>query len=321
MRLLKILLLGSGLVYAGPWCTEPEAPCVEGVQVADGQSLMVYRSRPLRQPDKTVERVFILVHGVGRNGHDYYRFAIGATEDSGAMDRTLVIAPRFHSSGVGGGTCKDELDAGEISFFCRGWTDGTVAGAAKISSFTAMDRLLETVANRRVFPALKEVVLAGHSAGGQFVQRYLGSNRVDGKLPVPVRYVVANPSSYMYLDTWRPNRQVAKTCAGYNNYKFGLIDVQGYASETGPDTIRRNYVARDVTYLLGQEDNVDAHSMDKSCQAMAQGPFRLERGQLFFRHLTETTPAKHKLVEVPKCDHNAECMFRSESGRNVVFNP
>jgi pimeloyl-ACP methyl ester carboxylesterase len=311
-----LLLLGVS-AFSATWCTEPEKGCLEGVPVENGQALFVYRSRPLTSADNTVRRVFILVHGVGRNGNDYFRYAVAATQDAREMDRTLVIAPRFHSSG--GGTCKDELDPGEISFYCRGWTDGTRGGEVRISSFTAMDALLRAVSDKSRFPSLVEVVLAGHSAGGQFVQRYLGANRVDGKLPVPVRYIVANPSSYMYLDAWRPYPEIARSCPGYNQYKFGLLDVQGYASETGADAIRRNYIERDVTYLLGLEDKVDANSMDKTCYAMAQGPFRLQRGQAFFKHLTETTRAKHKLVEVPNCDHNAECMYRSPNGRKAVF--
>ncbi|MDZ4801904.1 MAG: hypothetical protein SGI92_27430 [Bryobacteraceae bacterium] len=321
-RVLAVAFLASGASFAATYCTTPDPACLEPVPVEKDQAFYVYRSRPLTQPDKTVERIFILVHGVGRNGNDYYLFAIGATEDAGQLDRTLVIAPRFHSNvGTGSGNCKDALDSSEINFFCRGWTDGTTAADTKVSSYTAMDRLLEAVANKTRFPALQEIVLAGHSAGGQFVQRYLAINRAHPKLAVPIRYVVANPSTYMYLDAWRPNPAAVKACPGYNQYKFGLIDIQGYASETGPDVIRGNYAARNVTYLLGQEDNVDAHSMDKSCQAMAQGPFRLQRGQAFFEHLNKTTTATHKLVEVPKCDHSAECMYRSVEGRQVIFNP
>ena len=320
-RALALAILASIAALAAPWCTTPDPACLEPVSVDNNQSFYVYRSRPLTQPDKTVERVFILVHGVGRNGDDYYRFAVGATEDSGKLDQTLVIAPRFHSSvATGSGNCKDTLDTNEINFYCRGWTDGTMSDDTKVSSYKAMDTLLETVAKKTRFPALKEIVLAGHGRGPvcaallcyhpSALQTH-GAHPLRGCEPVDVHV-----PGYLAAQSRR-----RKTCPGYNQYKFGLIDIQGYATDTGADAIRRNYAARDVTYLLGQEDNVDAHSMDKSCQAMAQGPFRLQRGQAFFEHLNKTTQAKHKLVEVPKCDHNAECVYRSPEGRKVIFNP
>jgi trehalose 6-phosphate synthase len=59
----------------------------------------------------------------------------------------------------------------------------------------------------RFFPDLKTVVLAGHSGGGQLVHRYA----VVGKAPaalasagIHLRYVVANPSSYVYFSDARP---------------------------------------------------------------------------------------------------------------------
>lgn len=142
-----------------------------------------------------------MVHGLERDGDGYFKSALAATREAGATDSTLVIAPQFHATD---GSCKDKLAPGEERFACHGWQDGVANSEAPLSSFTAMDRLLNAVDNRDLFPALKEIVLAGHSAGGQFVQRYAATNRVDGKLSVPLRYVVANPSSYLYLEAWRP---------------------------------------------------------------------------------------------------------------------
>ncbi len=59
--------------------------------------------------------------------------------------------------------------------------------------------------------------------------------------------------------------------------------------------------------------------MDKTCPAMAQGLNRFERGQAFFAHLNQVYRTGHKLFTVPGCDHNGECMYRSENGRMAVF--
>ena len=53
----------------------------------------------------------------------------------------------------------------------------------------------------------------------------------------------------------------------------------------------------------------------------AQGPHRFARGQAFFKHLNETYPSRHKLLVVPDCYHNADCMFRSQVARGAVFAP
>ncbi|KAL7473753.1 hypothetical protein ACHAXS_014224 [Conticribra weissflogii] len=78
-----------------------------------------------------------------------------------------------------------------------------------ISSFAAIDVLLETLCDKRRFPNLDQIVVTGHSAGGQFVQRWgissdswcFGDERdmSAGTLP-RVKLVPANPRSYAYLD-------------------------------------------------------------------------------------------------------------------------
>jgi hypothetical protein len=50
----------------------------------------------------------------------------------------------------------------------------------------------------RTYPNLRRIVVAGHSAGGQFVVRYTATDRVDSRLPAAVRHVAATPSSYPY---------------------------------------------------------------------------------------------------------------------------
>jgi len=64
-----------------------------------------------------------------------------------------------------------------------------------------MDELLRRLARKEVFPHLKTIVVAGHSAGGQFLIRYEMLNQLHAKLGVAISYGVANPSSYAYIDS------------------------------------------------------------------------------------------------------------------------
>ncbi|KAL9190021.1 hypothetical protein ACHAXT_007232 [Thalassiosira profunda] len=92
--------------------------------------------------------------------------------------------------------------------------NGEGGEAPTISSYGAMDVLLETLCNKQNYPNLERIVVAGHSAGGQFVHRWgLTSDSWcfgDGGTNLPVgaaakdlssvRVVAANPRSYAYLD-------------------------------------------------------------------------------------------------------------------------
>src|SRR5262249_51528255 len=66
-------------------------------------------------------------------------------------------------------------------------------------------------ARREAFPNLKLIVVTGHSAGGQFTHRYAAATHVEKQIRIPMRYVVANPSTYLYLDETR--LRASATCA------------------------------------------------------------------------------------------------------------
>lgn len=48
------------------------------------------------------------------------------------------------------------------------------------------------------------IVVAGHSVGGQFANRYEMWNKVHDTLGLPITYVVATPSTYAWPDAVRP---------------------------------------------------------------------------------------------------------------------
>ena len=100
-------------------------------------------------------------------------------------------------------------------------------------------------------------MLAGHSGGAQLVQRYAVLNNVDGPLRrdgLALRYVIANPSSYLYLTNERP-RPDGKgyapyergICPTYNQYKYGTDKLPAYARGQEESRLFVRYAARDVT--------------------------------------------------------------------------
>ena len=156
----------------------------------------------------------------------------------------------------------------------------------------------------------------GHSAGGQFLSRYAAAAKGE-PMGVSVRYVVSNPSSYLYLDATRPGPVLG--CTGYNQWKYGMANRTGYAAAVEDAVMVKNLVRRDVVYLLGEYDVTPQFGFDASCGAMAQGPHRLQRGLDYFAYMQGKYGAKHKLVLVPNCGHNGRCMLVANEARETLF--
>jgi pimeloyl-ACP methyl ester carboxylesterase len=258
-----------------------------------------------------------MVHGTGRDAHNYFRTALAAAFLAGALDDTVVVAPRFASSDGGG--CRDMLAPNEVNWPCNGnsWRSGGIAGDGLLTSFELVDEILRRLARKELFPNLRTVVVAGHSAGGQFTTRYEMANRVHDTLGIDISYVVANPSSYTYLDDSRPI--AARNCVAYDKWPYGLQGRTGYAAAISDAQLKRQLAGRRTTYLMGELDVLPNAGFDGSCAAMAQGPTRLARGQAFGAYVNERFGAHHTITVVPLCGHNARCMFTAETALPLLF--
>jgi pimeloyl-ACP methyl ester carboxylesterase len=338
MRALVFFLLPAA-AWAAP-CTSP-ATCQEWVTLAGGPARsLIYTTYPLETPNENVKRALVMVHGAGRDADNYFRTAVAAAFLAGALDDTIVIAPRFASNEARG--CADKLDKNEVNWPCGGdsWRSGGVSASDKhLTSYDFADEILRKLARKSVFPNLRAIVVAGHSAGGQFVNRYEMANKVHDTLGVPVRYVVSNPSSYAYVDALRPvfeagtatrpvgdySGQVGafrdgRNCSTYDQWPYGLKSRTGYTAAIPDDLLKKQLAARPTMYLLGQLDILPLGGFDSSCPAMAQGPTRLARGQAFVNYLTTKHDARqHKALVIELCGHNARCMFTAEAALPILF--
>jgi pimeloyl-ACP methyl ester carboxylesterase len=172
---------------------------------------------------------------------------------------------------------------------------------------------------------LAEIVVAGHSGGGQVAQRYAVLGRgeeVARAVEIRVRYVVANPSSYAWFTSDRPDAAIAQSCPGYDRWKYGMHDLPSYATGQNVEALERAYVGRDVIHLLGTED-IDPHhpALDTSCMAEAQGLQRYARGHAYFAALqARYGPAlRQALHDVPGVGHNSDRMLTSACGLAALF--
>jgi len=324
---LLVVCLVSAAAWAAPCTSVTE--CKEWLTFGDGPARsMYYRTYTLTEPHPDITRALVVIHGAGRDADHYFRTALASAFLAGALEDTILIVPRFASST---GTCRDQLAAGEVSWSCAGdsWrSGGSATNQAGLTSFDFADEILRRLANKTNFPGLRGIVVAGHSAGGQFVDRYAMANTVHDTLGVPVRYVVSNPSSYAYLDSTRPSADGqefhayadARNCTTYDHWPYGLERrAGGYTVKQSDEQLRKQLAARPVIYLLGEIDILPLGGFDASCAAMAQGPTRLARGQAFSKYVDQKFGASHTLEIVPLCGHNARCMFTADVALPVLF--
>lgn len=326
-------------------CTTPTPECTEWVTVGGGPGRsLVYRSHPLERRNDAITHVVVMVHGAGRNADDYFHTAAAAAFLAGKLETSVVISPRMASNDGQG--CRDELGPGEISWHCNTWRSGGPSlSHPAVTSFDFLDEILRKVARKDVFPNLRSIVVTGHSAGGQVTNRYQMSSRVHDGLGVPVRYVVSNPSSYAYPGPERPTAAawsltanapgyIAEVsqgtpafrgmgggggCAGYDQWPYGFQNRTGYSADQSDDQLRRQIIARPLTYLMGEVDILPLSGFDSSCQAMAQGPTRLARSQAFARYVNERLGGSQEVVVVVGCGHNNRCVYTSDEGIRLLF--
>ena len=326
-RMRAWLLLAAAASCAAAPCITAGPDCTEWVALGGGARSLIYTSHSLETSNTNITRALIVVHGQGRNAGDYFRTALAAAFLAGALDDTVVISPRFASNDGHG--CRDTLAAGEVNWRCVGdsWRSGAAAvGDDKLTSYDFADEILRKLARKEGFPNLKAIVLTGHSAGGQYVARYMMTNRIHETLGLPVTYVVSNPSSYAYLDANRPAPGGefrpygdARNCTTYDHWPYGLEGRSGYAARLTGEQLKGQIVSRPVVYLLSELDTLPLAGFDSSCPAMAQGPTRLARGQSYAAYVNGKYGAKHTTTVVPLCGHNARCVYTSDPALGILF--
>jgi poly(3-hydroxybutyrate) depolymerase len=190
--------------------------------------------------------VVFVMHGMLRNGETYRRPWIPIADETPC----LMVVPEFstehypESRTYQFGNLRN--GEGEWNEESR-WT------------FTAIERLFDHV-REQAGSRRERYYLFGHSAGSQFVHRmllFMPQVRVE-------LAIAANAGSYTL-----PTHEVA--------YPYGLKD-----SPLAPEHLAER-LSRPMVVLLGSEDtDPEDRSLPRAKGAMAQGPHRVARGELFF---------------------------------------
>ncbi len=290
------------------------------VSGTDGTGLLAcHASRPLGDSYRSYRGpVVVVVHGALRDSDRYLASARHAARLAGSD--ALIVAPQF----AAGPDRAADLPEGVLYWEVEGWKGGYPAlGPAALSSFTAMDSLLAHLApGPGPDPA---VVVFGNSAGGQFVNRYAAVGRGPDALArrgLRVRFVISNPSTYLYFGRERP--VAVPDGAHVNDWRYGFDGAPGYV-DAGPRRSLERYLGRDVTIVLGELDHDDASLLlEASPAAMAQGANRFDRGVRYDKHVRELAraaglPASHRLLTLPEVGHTAGDVLAAKPVWELVF--
>lgn len=290
----------------------------------------LYLSQDWNVAQPQVTRAVIVIHGKLRNADVYFRTAQQARDAAHADPAaTLLIAPQFLATLD---IRAHDAPADLLRWKGDAWMGGEAARAPlPISSYAVLDAIVARLADRKLFPNLHHVVLAGHSGGGQVVQRYAVAARNIAALTgegIDVRYVVASPSTYAYFDARRPDAQGvaapfdAAQCPAFNQWKYGMDNRPPYLDDRSPAQLEATYATRRIDYLVGGADNDPQQAaLDTTCAAEAQGPQRVARAEAYYRYIQSRHPdgLPQRFHIVPGVGHDGARMLTSVCALAAMF--
>jgi hypothetical protein len=236
--------------------------CRDTFTIQRGAGFFYWRSHDLGAANDAITRVVIVSHGRGTNPGSYFRRVVQAAENNGEHNNTLVIAPFFPESDT------PATPSWHLRWDDDNWPHGHASTAppfSLVSSFRVVDALIDSVTNGGNFANLNEVILTGHSAGGQLTQRYALGGEMHAMMPagVALRYIISNPSSHTALDPLRWDGSawgLPGGCPSFDVYPYGfaLIPPFHYMLNRPPWVMVSDYLSKSVTYLAGsEEENCD----------------------------------------------------------------
>ncbi len=221
--------------------------------------------------------VVVVMHGVGRNGEDYLTDWIPHAEAHGF----LLVVPEFSKQEFPGVECYNygnTVDKAGHALPPEQW------------SFSAIEPIFDAV-KARTGNRSERYRLFGHSAGAQFVQRFI-----------------------YFVPTARVERVVAANAGWYVLPDFSAAFPYGLKNTPLTEADLRHALSLPMTVLLGTADTDPVlHALRHTPESDAQGPDRLARGKFFFARAEAAARAMKtelgwRLAMAPDVDHSDQRM-------------
>lgn len=240
-----------------------------------GHKLTVWYHRPAGLPADAP--VLFVIHGVGRNGEEY----LGDWMELANRKKFLLVAPEFSKTEFPG---EEAFNSGNL-FDAAGQLR-----PRELWSYSMIEPLFDAV-RQRLGSRRNDYLIYGHSAGAQFVQRFL-----------------------YFVPQARITRAIAANAGWYMLPELATEFPYGLKGTAGDEAALRTAFARPVVVLLGEADIDPNHSsLRHTPETDAQGPHRFARGQYFFARAKAVadsmkTPFNWTLATAPGIAHSNKGM-------------
>lgn len=292
-KLFLSISITAALLAAFAGCSPKESPFFTGKGVITYycEEPMSHKSVDIQYyiPEGDVSKmpVQFVIHGMDRNGDNYRDSWIDFADRYGCV----VLVPTFD---------KDQFPE-------RAYQLGNIKDSEDAPEFNAQDTLTYKIIGqvfrffvRNTASKAKTFNIYGHSAGGQFIHRYL----IFDEAKEVGKAVAANAGWYTV-----PTDTI--------DFPYGLgKGLEFYGLD------KKQYYARDLTILLGTADTLRTSSLRQSPEADLQGLTRLARGQYFYNYCKQDAanmgvPFNWKLEFVEGSGHSNWKM--APGGAEVIY--
>ena len=302
-----------------------------GILSTDTEDLAIeyFSSFEIERADVTWENLkaaIIVIHGNNRNADEYFDWMVNMVASIEKAEEVIIIAPHFKTASDIGGN--NEL----IYWTSDGWKRGFLSlntASEDFSSYEVLDAFIDILTNKNRFPVLTDIIIAGHSSGGQFTQLYATANKVDNTgQTVNFNYISANSQYYFYPGNERYNSninqfEIPQNCGNYNVWPYGANNLPPYDFGLAATDINSRFTQRNITYLLGTNDiNTGGTFNNVDCKATLLGNNRFDRGEKMFDYMEtfHTGNHTHQKVLVDNVGHNPNTMFNSSASKDLFLN-
>ncbi|EST09705.1 hypothetical protein PSEUBRA_000080 [Kalmanozyma brasiliensis GHG001] len=276
-----------------------------------------------------IKRVVITQPGLPR---DYWKYAnlvrnslLCASVNSTMgvnTDEILIAAPTWFSTND---ASAGSAQSNDLVFNGGNWATGVNSAGPNgeaISSFEALDDLVNKFFDKSTYPNVQQVVIAGHSLGGSFTQHYAMLRKANSAQDGMMSYFIGNPGAYVWPTSDRPIPNPGGNCASTaDEWGYGLQDLPPYGNGQGSaSSIASRYYGRNIMYALGLSDN---EAGDSHCEAQYQGTSHLTRGQNFQKELQSANngnvPSSQQFNYVPNVAHEDYLIFSDPNSQHFLF--
>ena len=309
---------------------------------------MVYRSFPLDVRNEAITRVVVVVHGAGRDADNYYRSALAGAFLAGALQTSIVIAPRMASNDGAG--CRDTL--------------GPERGQLALQRLAVRRRVAEPAIGDLVRLPRRDPEEGGAQGGvpepeGDHPDRPLGGRPGDqpvlddeqgaryarragdlrGVEPVQLRvahqrsarpapprgplqanapgFIPASGPTLQRSAPWATGAAARPTTSGPTDSRTARGTRPASATSSSPSSSHRGRWST----CWARTTSCRFRGSTARARQWRRVRRRQARGQAYAKYVNEKLGGQHKVTVVIGCGHNGRCIYTSQPWIAVAYPP